>query len=55
MNSLKQLRVGMISQSRNTWKVLLLLYLTIGLFFLVIGLLSRISDNLTLALLMRDA
>lgn len=55
MNSLKQLRAGMISQSRNTWKTLFLLYLTIGLFFLVIGLLSRISANLTLAMLMRDA
>lgn len=54
MNAMNQLRLGVSSQSRNLWKVLFFLYLPIILFFVAIGLLSRISDNLTLALLMRD-
>ena len=41
-------------QSRELWKVLFIIYLPIVLLFLVVGLLSRVLDELTLALLMRD-
>jgi len=54
MNTMKQLGVGVISQSRLLWKVLLFLYLPIVLLFLAVGLLSRLLDDLTLSLLMRD-
>lgn len=51
---MKQISVGLISQSRSLWKVLLLLYVLIFLLFMVVGLLSRVLDDLTLSLLMRD-
>lgn len=54
MDTMKQLGVGVVSQSRYLWKVLFFLYLPIVLLFLGVGLLSRLLDDLTLSLLMRD-
>jgi hypothetical protein len=53
-NTLRQFGAGVILQMRQRWRVLFLLYLPIGLLFLVVGGLSRVSENVTLSLLMRD-
>ena len=53
-NTLRQFRAGVIPQMRQLWRVLFFLYLPIGLLFLVVGGLSRVSGNVTLSLLMRD-
>lgn len=54
MNALKQIGEGVSLQSRSLWKVLFVIYLPVVLLFLVVGLLSRVLEELTLALLMRD-
>ena len=53
MNTLKQIRVGMISQSRQLWKVLIFIYMPVFFLFLLVGLLSRVLDTITLSQLMR--
>jgi hypothetical protein len=54
MDSLKQLRLGVITQMRYVGKLLVYLYLPVIVLMVVVGVLSRVSDNLTLALLVRD-
>lgn len=54
MDATKQLRLGVIAQMRHLGKVVLYLYMAIIVLMVVVGVLSRVSDNLTLALLMRD-
>jgi hypothetical protein len=54
MNIVKQVRAGIVSQLRNLWKVLVFLYLPIVFLFLLVGLLSRTVDNVSLAFLLRD-
>jgi hypothetical protein len=54
MDAIKQLRLGVIAQMRHVGKLLMWLYLPVIVLMVVIGVLSRVSDNLTLALLMRD-
>lgn len=51
---MKQLRVGLFSQLQYLWKTLLFIYLPIVFLFLVVGFLSRVFDDFTLSLLMRD-
>lgn len=53
-NTLKQFGGGLISQSRKLWKALFALYLPIGLLFVVVGAWSRVSDDVSLTLFMRD-
>lgn len=54
MNAIKQFGAGAIAQSRKLWMVLAFLYLPICLLFLVVGGLSRVSESVTLSLIMRD-
>jgi hypothetical protein len=54
MNTVKQFGAGALAQSRDLWKVLVPLYLPIALLFLAVGALSRVSDEVTLSLIMRD-
>lgn len=54
MNPMKQLGEGLRSQSRSMWRLLFFLYIPVCLLFLLVGLLSRVLDDLTLSLLMRD-
>jgi hypothetical protein len=54
MDAIKQLRLGVIAQMQHAGKVLLYLYTAVIVLMVVVGLLSRVSDSLTLALLMRD-
>lgn len=54
MDAIKQLRLGVIAQMRHAGKVVLYLYMAVFVLLVVVGILSRVSDSLTLALLMRD-
>lgn len=54
MDAIKQLRLGVITQMRHVGKLLMYLYLPVIVLLVVVGVLSRMSDNLTLALLVRD-
>jgi len=54
MDAIKQLRIGAITQMRHAGKLIMYLYLPVIMLLVVVGVLSRVSDNLTLALLMRD-
>jgi len=51
---LKQLGTGAISQSRYLWKILVFLHLPIIFLFMMVVLLSRINDDLSVAFLLRD-
>lgn len=51
MDAIKQLR---IAQMRHVGKLLIFLYLPVVVLLVIVGVLSRVSDNLTLALLVRD-
>lgn len=54
MKTVKQIRADVVSQLQSLWKVLFSLYLPIVLLFLLIGVLSRVTPNLSLAVLLRD-
>jgi hypothetical protein len=54
LDTIKPFGANVISQTRKLWRVFLFLYLPIGLLFLIVGTLSRVSDRVTLALFMKD-
>jgi len=54
MKTVKQLRTDVVSQLQYLWKALFFLYLPIALLFLLVGVLSRVTANVSLAFLLRD-
>jgi hypothetical protein len=54
MNTLKQVRAGIVSQLQYLKKGLFFLYLPIGLLFLIVVVLSRVIEGVSLAFLLRD-
>jgi hypothetical protein len=54
MKTVKQLRTDVVSQLQYLWKALFFLYLPIVLLFLLVGVLSRVTANVSLAFLLRD-
>lgn len=54
MNVLKDFFRGISLQVRRLWKALILLYLPIVLLFLLVGILSRVVDDVSLAFFLRD-
>lgn len=51
---LKQIVVGALVQLRQLWKLLVLLYIPIVLFFILLSLVGYFSDEITLSYLTRD-
>ena len=51
---MKQITSGAVSQLKHLWKILLIIYLPIGLLFFSVGLLSRTVENVSLGFLLRD-
>jgi hypothetical protein len=54
MKTVKQVIADVASQLQYLWKVLFFLYLPIALLFLLVGVLSRVTSNVSLAFLLRD-
>jgi hypothetical protein len=54
MKTVKQVIADVASQLQYLWKVLFFLYLPIALLFLLVGVLSRVTTNVSLAFLLRD-
>lgn len=54
MNLTKQISHGLVSQLRDLWKLLFLIYLPISLLFIGVGILSRAVDHVSLAFFLRD-
>lgn len=54
MKTVKQIRADVVSQLQYSWKALFILYLPIVLLFLFVGILSRVTTNVSLAFLLRD-
>lgn len=50
----RQLIAGVIAQFKKLWKLLVLLYIPIGLLFIVLRVISHYSDRITLSYLTRD-
>lgn len=51
---LKQIVVGVVAQVRQLWKLLLVLYIPILIFFMILSLVGYFSDDITLSYLTRD-
>lgn len=51
---LKQIVAGALTQVRQLWKLLLILYVLILLFFIVLSLIGYLSDDINLSYLTRD-
>jgi hypothetical protein len=51
---MKEFRAGVVSQLKDSWKVLFFLYLPIVLLFLFVAVLSRTIENISLGYLLRD-
>lgn len=54
MNLLRDFLSGIPMQARRLWKTLLVLYLPIVLLFILVGILSRVVDDVSLAFFLRD-
>jgi hypothetical protein len=54
MKTVKQLRTDVVSQLQYLWKALFFLYLPIVLLFVLAGVLSRVTANVSLGFLLRD-
>jgi hypothetical protein len=54
MKTVKQVITDVVSQLQYLWKILFFVYLPIALLFLLVGVLSRVTTNVSLAFLLRD-
>lgn len=54
MNLTRQFTRGLVSQLRDLWKLLILIYIPISLLFIGIGILSRVLDHVSLGFFLRD-
>jgi hypothetical protein len=54
MKTVKQVIADVASQLQYLWKILFFLYLPIALLFLLVGVLSRVTTDVSLAFLLRD-